>query len=146
MQIREALAADIPQIQIVRHSVKENILSNPALVTDQDCKEYLTVRGKGWVYESDDQIVAFAIADLEDHKIWALFVMPQYAGKGIGKKLHDIMLNWYFQQTKKTVWLSTGCNTRAETFYRMQGWKDIGTYSLKEIRFEMTFGEWKVRK
>jgi hypothetical protein len=43
VQYREALPEDIPQIQIVRHSVKENVLSNPALVTDDDCKEYITV-------------------------------------------------------------------------------------------------------
>jgi hypothetical protein len=32
MTIREALITDIPQIQIVRNSVKENMLSDPALV------------------------------------------------------------------------------------------------------------------
>lgn len=44
---------DIPQIQIVRNSVKENMLSNPDLVTDDDCKEFLTERGKSWVCEID---------------------------------------------------------------------------------------------
>jgi hypothetical protein len=32
MIFREAVVADIPQIQIVGHSVKENVLSDPALV------------------------------------------------------------------------------------------------------------------
>ncbi|MCY7411340.1 MAG: hypothetical protein LH473_13790 [Chitinophagales bacterium] len=49
---REATVADIPQIQIVRNWVKENALSNPALVTDKDNEEYITVKGKGWVCES----------------------------------------------------------------------------------------------
>ena len=56
---REACIEDIPQIQIVRHSVKENVLSDPALVTDEDCKEFLTIRGKGWVCEIDGTIVGF---------------------------------------------------------------------------------------
>ena len=64
MIIREANIEDIPQIQIVRHSVKENILSNPELVTDEDCKEFLTVRGKGWVCEINNIIVGFSIVDL----------------------------------------------------------------------------------
>ncbi len=47
MIFRKAQVSDIPQIQMVRHSVKENILSDPALVTDKDCEEFLTVCGKG---------------------------------------------------------------------------------------------------
>lgn len=49
MIIREALIEDIGQIQAVRNAVKENPLSNPNLVTDEDCRIFLTERGKGWV-------------------------------------------------------------------------------------------------
>ena len=37
MAFREATLQDIPQIQIVRHAVKENVLSDSHLVTDEDC-------------------------------------------------------------------------------------------------------------
>jgi len=73
MKYREANISDIKQIQRVRHSVKENILSNPDLVTDEDCKDFITIRGKGWVCEIDELIVGFAVADLRDNNIWALF-------------------------------------------------------------------------
>jgi GNAT superfamily N-acetyltransferase len=142
MIFREAVIADINQIQIVRHSVKENILSNPALVTDADCEEYIINRGKGWVCEIDDVIVGFSIADLKEHNIWALFVKPEFEGLGIGKKLHDLMLNWYFNQTDKIVWLGTSPNTRAENFYRKAGWKEVGIHGDGEIKFEMTFEDW----
>ena len=142
MIFREATIADIPQMQIVRHSVKENILSNPALVTDKDCEDYLTSRGKGWVCENNGLVVGFAIADLIDKNIWALFVHPDVAGKGIGKKLHDTMLDWYFNQTKETVWLSTAYNTRAENFYTKAGWKEVGMHGKNEIKFEMRFDDW----
>ena len=49
MTIREAKIDDIKQIQIVRNSVTENTLSNPNLVTDIDCREFMFERGKGWV-------------------------------------------------------------------------------------------------
>lgn len=49
MTIREAKLSDIPQIHIVRNAVKGNILSDPNLVTDKDCEEFLFKRGKGWV-------------------------------------------------------------------------------------------------
>ncbi len=47
MIFREAKIDDIKQIQIVRNSIKENTLSDPNLVTDEDCVEFITVRGKG---------------------------------------------------------------------------------------------------
>jgi len=81
MIFREAEINDIPQIQIVRNSVKENTLSDPALVTDEDCKEFMTERGKGWVCEIDKTIVGFAIADLKDNNIWALFLDPAFEKK-----------------------------------------------------------------
>ena len=142
---REASAADIPQIQIVRHTVRENVLSNPALVTDKDCEEYLTERGKGWVCEADNKIVGFAIADLKDHNIWALFLRPEYEGKGIGRILHDTMLDWYFSQTREKVWLATSPGTRAEGFYTKAGWTKTGMTKHGEVRFEMTYEDWAGR-
>lgn len=52
------------------------------------------------------------------------------------------MLNWYFSQTQKKVWLSTAPNTRAEVFYRKAGWKETGKYGKGEIKFEMKYDEW----
>ena len=116
MLIREAKITDIKQIQIVRNSVKENTLSNPNLVTDNDCEEFITLRGKGWVCEIENTIVGFSIVDLKNKNIWALFLHPDFEKQGIGKKLHDIMLNWYFTQTKEPIWLGTSPKTRAELF------------------------------
>ena len=143
MVFREANINDIKQIQRVRHSVTENVLSNPALVTDEDCEEFLTERGKGWVCETENNIVGFAIADLKENNIWALFVQPEFEKKGIGKKLHTTMLNWYLDQTRTNVWLATAPNTRAAIFYRMNGWKETGMHGKGEIKFEMNFEDWK---
>lgn len=142
MIFRDARIADIPQIQVVRNSVKENTLSNPVLVTDEDCKNYLLYRGKGWICEIDDRIVGFAIADLKGHNVWALFVEPQFEGMGIGKRLHDEMLDWYFSQTATAIWLGTAPGTRAEKFYRKAGWKEVGVHGKGEMKFEMTIGDW----
>lgn len=143
MIFREAKAEDIQQIQIVRNAVTENILSNPALVTDEDCLEFLEKRGKGWICEIDKKIVGFSIADLKENNIWALFVHPNYDKRGIGRQLHRLMLDWYFEQTRVTVCLGTAPNTRAENFYRKAGWQEIGTHGKDEIKFEMTYKQWK---
>ncbi|UKJ09296.1 GNAT family N-acetyltransferase [Solitalea lacus] len=141
MTYREAKFQDIQQIQFVRNSVKENILSNPGLVTDEDCNQYLFNRGKGWVCEINTKIIGFAIADLVNNNIWALFLHPEFEGRGIGKTLHNLMLNWYFEQNKEDVWLGTAPNTRAEQFYIKMGWRKNGIHG-KEVRFELTKTEW----
>lgn len=145
MIFREAILEDIPQIQAVRHSVKENVLSNPALVTDKDCEDYLFSRGKGWVCEVNAVIVGFSIADLADNNIWALFVDPAYEKKGIGRKLHDMMLHWYFSNDKENVWLSTAPRSRAEGFYRRAGWRETGVTKSGEVKFEMSRSDWQKR-
>ncbi|KUG06333.1 GNAT family N-acetyltransferase [Solirubrum puertoriconensis] len=142
MLIREARTADIKQMQVVRNSVKENVLSDPSRVTEQDYEEYINHRGKGWVCLVDDQVVGFAIADLQDQNIWALFVHPAFEGRGIGKQLHNRMLDWYFAQNQNTVWLGTAPNTRAEHFYRRNGWHEVGLHGKGEIKFEMRRDEW----
>jgi len=142
MLFREANEQDIPQIQVVRLAVRENVLSDPALVTDEDCKNYISDRGKGWVCEIGHRIVGFAIADLKENNIWALFLDPAHEKQGIGRSLHDMMLKWYFAQTDQTVWLSTSPNTRAEAFYRRAGWKEVGVYGKGEIKFEMSHAQW----
>lgn len=145
MRYRQAHPADIPGMFDVRFAVTENILRNRALVTEENSRDYLTRRGRGWVAEEAGRIVGFAIADVQDHNIWALFVHPDFDRRGIGKELHRLMLDWYFTQTTEPVWLSTAPGTRAEEFYRRQGWRATGRTTSGEIRFEMTVGEWQQR-
>ncbi len=122
--------------------IRQNVINEMTTLTDEDYKIFITVKGKGWICETDSIIVGFAIADLNTNNIWALFVDPDFEGKGIGKKLHKIMLDWYFAKTKITVWLSTEFHTRAENFYKKAGWIEVGLHKKKETKFEMKFGDW----
>jgi GNAT superfamily N-acetyltransferase len=146
MLFREARIDDIAQIQVVRNSVKENVLSDPGLVTDKDCEDYLTRRGKGWVCIMEDRVVGFSIVDLVDHNVWALFIQPGFEGRGIGRRLHDDMLDWYFGQTDSAIWLGTSPGTRAEKFYRSAGWKEVGIHGKGEIKFEMELRDWNTNR
>lgn len=142
MIAREATIQDIPKMQMIRNAVTENALSDPSLVPYEDYEIYITQRGKGWVCELDKEIVGFSIADLQENNIWALFVKTGNERKGIGRMLHDTMLQWYFNETNDPVWLSTAPGTRAENFYRTAGWKETGTYGKGETKFEMTYQDW----
>ena len=143
MVYREALVRDIPGIQSVRNAVKENRLSNPALVPDGDVEDYIINRGKGWVCEINGNIVGFSIVSVSDKNVWALFIEPGFDKQGIGRKLHELMIDWYFEQTNDTIWLGTAPGTRAEQFYRKAGWKEAGMHG-KEVKFEMTAGDWVI--
>ena len=142
MIFREALIEDIDNYMIVRLAVNENILANPALVTMQDNIDYITKNGKGWVCEIDNQIVGFSIVGLLQQNVWALFVHPDFEKKGIGRKLHDLMMTWYFDQTPETIWLGTEQNTYAEKFYKKLGWVAVGMHGTDETKFEMTHKLW----
>jgi GNAT superfamily N-acetyltransferase len=143
MIFRHAIKEDIPQIQFVRNSVRENRLSNPSLVPDSDVHDYINRKGKGWVCVVDDHVVGFAIVSIIDHNVWALFIEPEFEKKGIGRRLHNEMMEWYFNQTNVAAWLGTAPGTRAEAFYRKAGWKEVGMHGKGEIKFEMTIDEWK---
>lgn len=142
MVFREATLDDIPQIQVVRNAVRENRLSDPGLVTDADCADFLTRRGKGWVCIIENTVAGFAIVDMQEHNIWALFVHPDHEALGIGKQLHRLMLDWYFTQTSEPVWLGTAPGTRAEEFYQRQGWQRTGVVNKGEVKFEMHRENW----
>jgi GNAT superfamily N-acetyltransferase len=143
--LREAQLADIPELHRIRMSVKENALSNPNLIKPEDYEEFLMHRGKGWLCEINNQVVGFAVVDITNNNVWALFLHPFFEQKGIGRKLHDTMMNWYFDQTSETIWLSTSPGTRAEAFYHNAGWQKTGLTISGEVRFEMAAEFWQKR-
>lgn len=140
MNIRQAKLSDIIDLHEIRLAVKENVLSNPTLISPADYEEFLFTRGKGWVAEIDNTIIGFAICDLREENIWALFVHPDFERRGAARELQKEMLDWYFTQSE-TVWLGTAPGTRAENFYRASGWRENGMHG-KEIKFELTAEEW----
>ena len=142
MIYREAIPSDIKQMFIVRYAVKENILLSTDLVTTEITADYLTRRGKGWVCEIDNHITGFSIIDLIDHSVWALFVHPEHESKGIGRKLHELMLDWYFSQTDSPISLETSAGTRAEGFYLKTGWTPVGCDLNSVAKFKMNRVTW----
>lgn len=119
---REATIDDIPVIMEIRFAVKENVLSNPNAVTPEMCIDYLDKLGHGWVAEIDQQVVGFSYAASEDNSIWALFVLPEFEGRGLGKNLLTLATGWLFQRGADHIKLGTQPNTRADRFYGLQAW------------------------
>lgn len=121
----------------VRIAVQENRLSDPAQITPEDYTAMITQRGKGWVCEVEGDILGFAIVDLQEASVWALFVLPEQEGNFIGRMLHDMMVSWCFSRGIPKLTLSTAPDTRAEKFYLKSGWRETGTTPTGEVQFEL---------
>jgi GNAT superfamily N-acetyltransferase len=120
---RIATLEDHAGITEVWMAVTENRLRYPFRVTHADYVAYITEVGRGWVAEIDGEIIGFSFAN-RSGLIWALFLRPGFEGRGIGKKLLGFCLDWLREIGVDVAFLDTGAGTRAETFYRRQGWRE----------------------
>ena len=123
MNYRIAVEADIPAMSAIRLAVLENRLRDPARITRQMYVDYLARLGRSWVCEIDGAVAGFACVDKTDASIWALFISPASEGLGIGKRLMALMTDYLFSLGHDTLVLWTGAGTRADAFYRAQGWQ-----------------------
>jgi len=137
---REATAADMPGITHVRTSVVENALTIGQLeergITEASVAASFLTDSKGWVALQGEEIVAFSIADRSTQSIFALFVLPAHAGRGIGSRLLDLALDWLWKNGAERVWLTTGAGTKAVRFYEKRGWTCTGTGPRGDLRYE----------
>jgi GNAT superfamily N-acetyltransferase len=134
--VRQALRADITAMQRVRASVRENRLVSMT-ITDDDVRSAIEDRGRGWVVEVFGTVVGFAVGDVTDGNVWALFVDPDHEGRGYGRQLHDEMVRWLWDQGLDRLWLTTESGTRAERFYLVAGWQPVGRTANGELRMEL---------
>ena len=137
LKFRQATVADIPAMSRIRLAVKENALSNPARITEAMYRDYLDALGRGWVAESDGEIIGFSYADRTDSSIWALFVDPPREGLGAGKQLLRLAADWLFEIGNPEVRLGTAAHTRADRFYAAQGWTREGMKDDIEVWYRL---------
>ena len=138
---REAQINDIDAIFVVRVAVRENRLNYSQLraigITPESIAQDLSEDSKAWVCECDGKVVGFSMANSTDGRIFALFVLPDYEQKGIGKELLAMSVSWLRSKRVPKAWLTTDEDTRAAGFYRNVGWSTNGEIDHGEIRFEL---------
>jgi GNAT superfamily N-acetyltransferase len=93
-------------------------------------------RSEMWVWVEDGLIQGFAAGDPGNGQIFALFVDPNREGRGIGRALLPLACATLRNAGHSIATLSTDPGTRAERFYRADGWKATGVNGKGEIVFE----------
>lgn len=120
----------------VRMSVKENVLSNPALVTKAHYEALLQTPGASWVWTEGGAIRGFVIMDFAERNLWALFVHPDHEGLGIGRSLLTRILKQCRMLGLNSLTLSTDPATRAFRFYLTAGWERKDPLPSGEVLME----------
>jgi GNAT superfamily N-acetyltransferase len=134
--IRKAKRADYPRISEIRLSVRENCLAKSKYESVDRLAEWIFDNAAFWVWEEDGAIQGFSAADPRDGTISALFVHPSYEGCGIGRALLPLACQILRNGGYAAATLSTEPGTRAERFYRRDGWTEIGREHDGQIIFQ----------
>lgn len=128
MDIREAQLEDIETLFKIRTSVVENYLSRQELanldITPATVAIMLQTDCCAWVAEIDEKLIGFSIADAAQTTVFALFILPAYEGRGVGRALIEKAEQWLWSLGFTEIWLLTTNNPklRAYGFYQHLGW------------------------
>jgi len=134
--IRPARVEDIAALHRIRLAVRENALTDPGRVTEASYIPFLTGRGMGWVAEQGGAPLGFAILDLDEARLWALFVAPEAEGRGVGTSLLEAIRAFAATHRIARLRLGTAAGTRAARFYERCGWTLVGPAGNGDIELE----------
>ncbi|HGM5578940.1 TPA: GNAT family N-acetyltransferase [Pseudomonas putida] len=141
LTLRQALPEDVELLFDIRTSVKQNHLSREQMhdlgITATSLTEALREAPCSWIAEYEQEAVGFAMVDLDDGELFALFVHPQHEGKGIGRLLLQQAEAALFQH-HEVIHLTTdgGQMIRANGFYQRAGWVSSGAVDDQDVRYE----------
>lgn len=142
MKIREAQIEDIETLFEIRTSVIENHQSREELadlgITPETIAEMLLTDCRAWIAEIDDRPIGFSMANATEKTIFAMFVLPAFAGLGAGRALMQQAEEWlWLQEGTEEIWLLTGNDPkiRAYGFYLHLGWTPTDMQPDGQIKF-----------
>ena len=133
MEFRRTEISDIDATYGVRARTRQNPVSRGQLeawgfTAEAVAAGYLAGRYAGWVCEDEGEIVGFGTGDAATGEILVIAVLPEYEGKGIGKRLLELVSESLSERGCRRLWLAASPDPaiRAHGFYRAHGWAPKG--------------------
>jgi ribosomal protein S18 acetylase RimI-like enzyme len=130
---RETQPSDIESLFSIRARTRENALSQGQLallgITPESAAAGISSgRVKGWVCADAANLVGFCSVDSQTGEVLVLAVLPEYEGRGIGKRLLSYAVEFLRLLGFGEAWLAATSNAtiRAHGFYRALGWRPTG--------------------
>ncbi|MCQ8229854.1 GNAT family N-acetyltransferase [Pantoea trifolii] len=137
--IRTARLSDIEGTFDVRTSVIENHLSREEMrqmgITESVVGDMVEKSLCAWVATENNKIIGFSMIFPDEGCLFAAFVLPEYEGKGIGRRLVMLAEQELFQH-HDIAWLETDKNSRAAKFYMQLGWGNETDLNGTDIKLE----------
>ncbi|MEV5716010.1 GNAT family N-acetyltransferase [Amycolatopsis mediterranei] len=87
--------------------------------------------GSGQVLVIEDDGVVAGFAAFDPGRLYALYLLPEYWGRGLGRTLHDRVVE-EFSGDSAVLWV-LATNERAKAFYVRRGWADDGARQTETI-------------
>lgn len=139
INIRPAQLTDVAAIFDIRTSVIENHLSREELnemgITEALVADMIQTSLCTWVATENEKIIGFSMILLDEGCLFAAFVLPEYEGKGAGRRLVMAAEQALFKH-HEIAWLETDKRSRAAKFYLQLGWGNKTDVSDTDIRLE----------
>ncbi len=150
-QVKKAQPADIlPLLEMARRSFMEAFTANnkvenviayldEAFTEDQFSKELANPASSFFIIKANDKIIGYTklnlcsaqtdVHDPESLEISRLYLLDEYIGLGLGKKLLEHAIDFAKQLEKKYIWLGVWeHNQRAISFYERNGFEKFGSH------------------
>lgn len=121
---RRGVPEDIARLYQIVAAVRENRQFETAASFDAAVHPFLKA-GLCWVLSIGPAIVGFVAVDARAGSVEMLYVHPAHEGKTIGRALMRRALGDLIRLGHRIAWLVTARETRAERFYRAQGWVEM---------------------
>jgi ribosomal protein S18 acetylase RimI-like enzyme len=105
-------------------------------------KRYKDKNSQVWVAEENERIIGFceAIKENENNRIQAIYVLPSYQGKGIGRRLIKKAFAWLGKD--KDIYVNVArYNQQAIDFYKKNGFEETGRSGVFDSAAKLPSGK-----
>lgn len=132
---------------ITFEDIKDRFINDETLEGRQKIEakkeKYFDKNQRIWVAEKDGKIIGSCGAEKgqENNRVSAIYVLPDYQGKGTGSKLRAEALKWLGSE-KDTYINVVGYNIKAINFYKKYGFAETGKKGVFDSAAKLPSGKY----